>query len=87
MSSYKFKLISFVVLIVLLSIVSGIPSSANAQSDSQIFAMNSNAGGIPTNNTQPTTQSPQVVSTLPVVQQGNSVVFTIGSNIVSVTPT
>jgi len=83
MFSYKFKLISFVILLVLLIIVSGIPSSAQAQSDSQVFAMNSNAGGIPTNSTQPTTPPPQLVSTLPIVQQGNSVVFTIGSDIVT----
>ena len=83
MPSYKFKLISFVILLVLLIVVSGIPSSAQAQSGSQIFAMNSNAGGTPANSTQSTTQTPQLVSTIPVVQQGNSVVFTIGSNIVT----
>jgi len=82
MPSYKFKLISFAILLVLLIVVSGIPSSAQAQSGSQVFAMNSNAGGIPTNSTQPTAQAPKLVSTLPIVQQGNSVVFTIGSNIV-----
>ena len=92
MFNYKFKLISFIVLLMLLIIVSGIPSSANAQSESPMAVTNNETNGatsisIPTNSTQQTNQSPQVVSTLPVVQQGNSVVFTIGSNIVSVTPT
>jgi len=83
MFNYKFKLISFAILLVFLIVVSGIPSSAQAQSDSQVFAMNNNASSIPTNSTQLTTPPPQLVSTLPVVQQGGSIVFRIGSDIVT----
>ena len=92
MFNYKFKLISFAILLVLLIIVSGIPSSANAQAESPMAVLNNNIAngtngstgtGAPTNSTQPTTQAPKLVSTLPVVQQGNSVVFTIGSDIVT----
>jgi len=92
MPSYKFKLISFSVLLVLLIVVSGIPSSANAQEESPMAVLNNNIAngtngstgtGAPTNSTQPTTKSPKLVSTLPAVNRDSSVVFTIGSNIVT----
>jgi len=86
MNTYKIKLTSLIVILLFSIIVSGMPMYVYAQSESPMVVLNNNSGtdaNILTNSIKPTNTFIQEVSDLPAIQQGNSVVFTIGSDIVT----